>query len=52
MVQSFVEMSPDSSEVILFCRTDPYYLMAMPHMETEETSLNDETKKQACVTMA
>ena len=29
-----------------------YQLMATPHERTEETTLNDEKKKQACETMA
>ena len=30
----------------------PYQLMAAPHMQTEEMTLNDEVKKQACATTA
>ena len=29
-----------------------YHLMAAPHMQTEETTLNDEAKKQVCATTA
>jgi len=33
-------------------RPHPYQLMAMPHMQTEEMTLNDKAKKQDCVTPA
>lgn len=57
LVQNFVEMRPDSPKEIFVdffpaermhnTLTTPYQLMAPPHEQTEEMTLNDKEKKQA-----
>ena len=62
MVQTFKEMHPDSSEenfaIFLLCVklwSHPYQFMGIPHIQSEETTLNIEANlanKQAYATMA